>query len=192
MNPEGGERWTGPAIWPNGRRTCRWSQAPATRSRWRMEANLKSRFDPRLPRRRDFCPLPATSLPKDAGVSSLGFRRPPGKSRAPDHFRGLIWPSLRLGPRGAPRHIERPRESAGASGRRVERQGLVALEVVVDVAKLALDDGGALEVVADGHLVGHAHAAVQLDGVLAHEAAGAADLHLGGRQCLGPLVGRLG
>ena len=30
-----------------------------------------------------------------------------------------------------------------------------------------------LEVVADRHLVGHAHAAVQLDGVLADEVAGA-------------------
>src|ERR1700761_9569415 len=68
-----------------------------------------------------------------------------------------------------------------------EAQEFVAGQVVVGVAELGLDHAGALIVVADGHLVGHAHAAVQLDGVLADELAGLADLHLGRRRGLGAL-----
>src|SRR5690606_20695502 len=53
----------------------------------------------------------------------------------------------------------------------------VAAEVPVGVAELAFDHGDALEVVADIEFVGHAHAAVDLHGVLADELAGLADLH---------------
>jgi hypothetical protein len=49
-------------------------------------------------------------------------------------------------------------------------QDAVALEVVLGVAERELENGRALEVVADGELFGHAHAAVVLDGGLADEA----------------------
>ena len=57
-------------------------------------------------------------------------------------------------------------------------------EVMVGVAEQHVDHGQALEVVADLVLHRHADAAVQLDRLLADEAAGAADLHLGGRDRL--------
>ena len=46
-----------------------------------------------------------------------------------------------------------------------------------------------LEVVTDAQLVGHPHAAVQLDRVLTHEASRLAHLHLEGRNRL-PQIGR--
>ena len=55
----------------------------------------------------------------------------------------------------------------------------VALQVEVHIAELGVDHGQALEVVTDAEFVGHAHATMQLHGLLAHEAAGLADLHLG-------------
>ena len=53
-------------------------------------------------------------------------------------------------------------------------------EVVVGIAEHRIDHGGALEVVADLVLHGHADAAVQLDRLLADEFCRAPDLHLGG------------
>lgn len=47
------------------------------------------------------------------------------------------------------------------------RQFRVAAEVPVGVAELGFDHGHALEEVADIEFIGHAHAAVDLDGVLA-------------------------
>src|SRR5665213_649535 len=79
-----------------------------------------------------------------------------------------------------------------ASRSLVEGQGLVARQVVIHRAELGLDQRRALEVMADRHFLGHAHAAVELDGVLADEAAGAADLDLGRRDRLGPVMRDLG
>ncbi len=69
--------------------------------------------------------------------------------------------------------------SEGEKTRLPVRQFRVAAQVPVGVAELALDHRHALEEVADIEFVGHAHAAVNLDGVLADELAGLADLHLG-------------
>src|ERR1700750_1916761 len=51
--------------------------------------------------------------------------------------------------------------------RLAEREILVTAQVMVGGAEQRGQHGGALEVVADGQLVGHAHAAVQLDGLFA-------------------------
>ena len=56
---------------------------------------------------------------------------------------------------------------------------LTAAEVMHRIAEGHVDHGQALEIVADRELVGHAHAAMQLDRLLAHEARGPADVVLG-------------
>src|ERR1017187_3343667 len=56
-----------------------------------------------------------------------------------------------------------------------------ALGVVVDVAQCGVDHGEAFGVMAGGEFIAHAHAAVQLNRLLADGAAGAADLYLGRR-----------
>src|ERR1700741_5007441 len=61
-------------------------------------------------------------------------------------------------------------------------------EMMIGVAERGVDGGDALEVVADLVLHGHADAAVQLDGALADDAAGATDLHLGGGDRLAPVA----
>src|SRR6476659_10250174 len=61
------------------------------------------------------------------------------------------------------------------------RQLRVPGDVVVRRAELVLQRGEPLEVVADGQFLGHAHAAVQLDRLLAHKTCGPADRRLGGR-----------
>lgn len=76
----------------------------------------------------------------------------------------------------SPSHLPTPTEPTLALPRR--KLG-VAFQVEVDVAELLADHGEAFEVVADVEFVGHAHAAVDLDGVLADELAGLADLDLG-------------
>ncbi len=52
------------------------------------------------------------------------------------------------------------------------------LEVEVHVPEQRVDHGQALEIVTHVQLLGHAHPAVQLDGVLADEPAGLAHLNL--------------
>ena len=64
-----------------------------------------------------------------------------------------------------------------------------AAEVVVGVAKGVFDHGQPLEVVADLGFLGHADAAVKLDRLLADEFQRLADLHLGGRDRGGALLG---
>ncbi len=66
-----------------------------------------------------------------------------------------------------------------ALGGRVELR--VAQHVVGGIAELDVDGGNPLEVMADIELVGHAHAAVQLHGLIGDELAGIADLGLGAR-----------
>src|SRR3546814_10549921 len=63
-------------------------------------------------------------------------------------------------------------------------------QVVTDVAELALDHRRALEVATERQLVSHAHAAVQLHGVLADEATGFGNRHLGRRHRHGTLARR--
>ena len=60
--------------------------------------------------------------------------------------------------------------------------------MMIGVAEHRVDHGDALEIVADLVLHGHADAAVELDRLLADEAAGAADLHLRRRYRLAPLA----
>ena len=72
-------------------------------------------------------------------------------------------------------HIPPPLAGGGLPARQLR----VPPQVPVGVAELAFDHGHALEEVADVQLVGHAHAAVDLHGVLADQLAGLADLHLG-------------
>src|SRR5918993_4735266 len=62
-------------------------------------------------------------------------------------------------------------------------------EVVVGVAEEGVDHGDALEVVTDLELHRHAAPAMELDRLLADEAAGAADLDLRGRDRLAALRG---
>ena len=52
--------------------------------------------------------------------------------------------------------------------------------MVLNIAVQHVQHGEALEVVADIQFIGHAHAAMDLHRLLADEAAGLADLHLGG------------
>ena len=59
---------------------------------------------------------------------------------------------------------------------------------MVDGAELAFDHCGALEVVAHGQLIGHAHAAMDLDRGLANELGRATDLDLGCRNGLGAVM----
>ena len=58
-------------------------------------------------------------------------------------------------------------------------------------AEFVLDRGEALEVVADRQFLGHAHAAVQLHGVLPDEPGRTGDGHLGRRHRSGTLHGRI-
>src|SRR4051812_11642530 len=64
-----------------------------------------------------------------------------------------------------------------------------AAEVVVGVAKGVFDHGQPLEVVADLGFLGHADAAMKLDRLLADELQGFSDLHLGGGDRGGALLG---
>src|SRR6185437_9313259 len=64
-----------------------------------------------------------------------------------------------------------------------------AAQMIVGVAKGVLDHREPLEVVADLRLLRHADAAVELDRLLADELSGLADLHLGGGDRGGALLG---
>jgi hypothetical protein len=59
-----------------------------------------------------------------------------------------------------------------------------AVEMMVGVTELGVDRGEPLHVMADVQLVGHAHAAMQLDRLLAHVSPGATDQFLGSRNRL--------
>jgi hypothetical protein len=67
----------------------------------------------------------------------------------------------------------------------------VPVPVRVGIAEHRVDHRGALEVVADLVLHCHADTAMQLDRLLADQPAGAADLHLCGRQRVAPFDGIL-
>src|SRR6218665_3247618 len=62
--------------------------------------------------------------------------------------------------------------------------------VEVGVAQRHLNGGQPLEIMGDGHFVGHAHAAVHLDGLLADELQRLAHAHLGGRDQFAALIRR--
>ena len=60
--------------------------------------------------------------------------------------------------------------------------------MVGGIAELDVDHGHALEVVADRHLVGHAHAAVQLNSLLTNITTGFANLNFGARSSFATLA----
>ena len=81
----------------------------------------------------------------------------------------------------APAHPARLADAQGGLSREDLAQRRVALQVMVDIAVERIEHGQPLEVMADIEFVGHAHAAMKLHRLLADEAAGLADLHLGRR-----------
>src|SRR5579862_4176579 len=100
--------------------------------------------------------------------------------------RYLGWPPMgksRLTPRGTMEQLHRPVNSGCGRSRRSRKSA----QMMIDVAVQRVDHRQALEIVADIELVGHAHAAMDLDRALADETARFADLRLRGGRGLGAL-----
>ena len=132
-------------------------------------------------------------MTRDANARSAELKVRPGSYRtgAPNRSRtcdlalrrGALYPTELPGLRAGVYPLApgvRTRFSAGARLRGL-RYGDEALGMEIGVAEGQVDGGQALEIMADDEFVRHAHAAMDLDGVLADVAACLADDDFGGR-----------